>query len=53
MQTSVQTVETKLVFCLTATIKLVGTIKRINRVQIKKKSWLLDLTDFSASSVIG
>ena len=37
VQTSVQTVETKLVFCLAATIKPVGTIKRINRVQITKK----------------
>ena len=45
VQTSVQTVETKLVFCLTATIKPVGTIKRINGVQITKKSWLLDLTE--------
>ena len=33
----VQTKETKLVFCLTAIIKPVGTIKCINRVQIPKK----------------
>ena len=37
VQTSVQTVKTKLVFCLTAIIKPVGTIKCINRVQIPKK----------------